>query len=177
MDGVLADFDGEFTRITGRKWDHNEWSGLRSPKEEKWEIISKHPYFFRDLPWMRGARSMVHFVAKTTDHTSYVPGIMSAASNHIKASADQKRIWLNREVPILDDSKHVHIVAHREEKAAFARPGVILVDDHKLNIEDWIAAGGIGILFESAVQVIDELQTHLNAPEQQYLTARFEAAI
>lgn len=168
MDGVLADFDGDFALRTGRKWDHNaEWS-----KEEKWKMISEYPHFFRDLPWVPGALSMVNFVIKTTDHTGYVPGILSAASSHIKESAAQKRIWLNRELPILDNSTHIHIVPHREEKAEFALSKTILVDDYKLNIQEWTAAGGIGIYFENAVQAIDELQTHLKAPEESYLAAR-----
>ena len=171
MDGVLADFDGQFTRLTGRKWDHNaQWS-----KEEKWEMISKHPYFFRDLPWMKGALAMVQYVHYANPFSTYVPGIMSAASTHIEQSADQKRIWLGRELPILNGRPNIHIVAHREEKAAYARPGAILVDDHKLNIEDWNAAGGIGIFFEDAVQVIEELQKHINAPESYYNTARIYA--
>lgn len=171
MDGVLADFDGDFTRRTGRAWDHNaEWS-----KEEKWEMISKHPYFFRDLPWIKGALAMVQFVAYAKPFTQYVPGIMSAASSHITESADQKREWLARELPILTGADHIHIVAHREEKAPFARPGDILIDDHKLNIADWNAAGGIGIFFEDAVQAIEELQKHLKTPEQYYTTARIFA--
>lgn len=171
MDGVLADFDGHFTYLTGRKWDHNaQWT-----KEEKWEMISKHPYFFRDLPWMKGALAMVQFVYHCTPFSDYVPGIMSAASSHIEESAEQKRIWLGRELPILNGLPNIHIVAHREEKAAFARPGAILVDDHKLNIEDWNAAGGIGIFYEDSVQVIEELQKYIKADPMYYQTARMYA--
>lgn len=52
MDGVLAAFDQDYERRTGAKWDHRAtWT-----KEKKWAMLKEHPFFFRDLPWMKGAR-------------------------------------------------------------------------------------------------------------------------
>lgn len=172
MDGVLCGFDADFTRRTGRTWDHNgQWT-----KAEKWEMISKHPFFFRDLPWVPGAKAMFQFVRYAESFTGYAPGILSAMSQHIPESKEQKGIWLSREIgDNVMNPEHVHIVAHREEKVQLVGPKRILVDDHVLNIEDWNNAGGIGIFFNDAVQVIEDLQAILGTPQGFYDIARIYA--
>ena len=42
-------------------------------------------------------------------------------------------------------------------KAKYAAPNAILIDDRSDNIEAWKSAGGIGILYKSTDQVINEL--------------------
>ena len=49
------------------------------------------------------------------------------------------------------------IGSHAKDKHKHAAPGDILIDDKALNIEQWIAAGGIGILHTSADDILDQL--------------------
>ena len=46
-------------------------------KKQKWDMLNDHPFFFRDLPWVKGARAMFQYVQYVTPLTGYVPGIMS----------------------------------------------------------------------------------------------------
>ena len=93
MDGVLANFDGEYVRLTGcPPW----YQDPNSTADQKWERINNFPNFFRDLPWMDGARAMWNFVHFSRVGTS---AILSAASSHVRQSKYQKLEWLGREVP------------------------------------------------------------------------------
>ena len=81
MDGVLAAFDEDYARRTGATWDHRAtWT-----KAQKWEMLKEHPFFFRDLPWKKGAKAMFQFV-QYAPNNEYIPGIMSAMSTHIPES-------------------------------------------------------------------------------------------
>lgn len=174
MDGCLCDFDGHYMKLTGRPPWYSDPNTT-----EKWDLIMQHPTFFKDLPWVFGARMMFAFVEHSQTATA---AILSAASGHIPESGVHKYIWLANEIPTLFDplhpfdfiprnKGHVQIVAHKHEKAAFAKPGDILVDDFETNIDAWRAAGGIGILFKDAVQVITELQEHMQTPEKYFKLA------
>ena len=176
MDGVLADFDGHYMKLTGRP----TWYGdAEKTHDEKWNLIMQHPTFFKDLPWVPGARMMYAFVEYSKKATA---AILSAASGHIKESAEHKYIWLANEIPTLFDPNAglelvpriegtVQIVAHKRDKAAFAKPGDILVDDFDANIDAWRKAGGIGIRFRDAIQAITELQEHMQTPDKYFKIA------
>ena len=63
-----------------------------------------------------------------------------------------------------DDSKHYPeveciVVRKSPDKAQYAHPKAILIDDRMKSIEPWRAAGGIGILHTSAEDTIAQLQS------------------
>jgi 5'(3')-deoxyribonucleotidase len=58
-----------------------------------------------------------------------------------------KMMWLKREWPDVVKEKRVIICAGSEVKASVAGPGKILIDDKNENIDEWEAAGGMGILY------------------------------
>lgn len=159
MDGVLADAEGEFFRITGTVYDHtNPWSD-----EVRREFYTKHSRFFRDLPWIPGSRLLFDYAA-----TIAPVGICSSVSKQLPDSCgDQKLAWLDhhglRPRCVAD---RVIITPPRANKGLYARPGDILIDDYKVNIQRWIAAGGVGIHFQSALQAFDALHVHLKAGPQ-----------
>jgi 5'(3')-deoxyribonucleotidase len=109
--------------------------------------------------WRKG---IVHIRHCRITSTGYEAGILSAASSHIPESADQKRLWLSRELPQVREDL-IKIVADKTDKPAFAAPGEILIDDYISNIEPWREAGGIGIHFQNAIQTVEELQTYIKA--------------
>ena len=71
----------------------------------------------------------------------------------IHTTVDGKKLWVKENTP---DSKL--ILAKRENKRDYANRKSILIDDRTDNINDWNAAGGIGILFTSTNQTIDKLK-------------------
>lgn len=146
MDGVLADFDGEFARLSGQTWKEN----IHETWKDKWAIINQHPEFFLNLPWIEGSRELWDW-CEGRDRR-----ILSASSCNCPASYQQKLSWCERELGISGDP--VVIVKHREEKAAYAIRNAVLIDDKEENINEWRAAGGIGVLFENAEQAFAELR-------------------
>jgi 5'(3')-deoxyribonucleotidase len=157
LDGVLADFDSDYIRRTGKTWDHElKWSN-----DEKWELLKDHPDFFENLPWMPGAQFMIEYVMTT--QSPFLCGILSAASPHIEQSAEQKRIWCKREMPWMRP-ENVKIVSDAIEKRQYANVASILVDNRQMNIDQWREAGGIGILFENTLQAMKELNLHIRGP-------------
>ena len=59
---------------------------------------------------------------------------------------------------------NVVIVNRKQDKIKYVGKGNILVDDYYVNVDQWKAAGGIGILFENPVQTMIELQKIIQAP-------------
>ena len=77
-------------------------------------------------------------------------GILSAASHHIPQSIDQKHQWLERETPWILPANRL-VVRRKRDKTLHANSN-ILVDDFDVNINNWVKAGGIGVLFLNAEQ-------------------------
>ena len=49
------------------------------------------------------------------------------------------------------------------QKAAFAHKKAVLIDDYQDNIDNWVEAGGIGILHKTADDTIKQLNDIINA--------------
>jgi len=150
MDGVLADFDGHYTAITGTSWEARQ----HEDSDTKWSHIIAHPTFFLDLPVMPGTELMLDFVMAMPH--PFELGICSAASRRVPQSGPQKLQWLERDIRWIPEKNKI-IVPDAKLKQQYAGPGNILVDDYEVNIDQWRAAGGIGILYEDAAQTIREL--------------------
>ena len=68
-----------------------------------------------------------------------------------------KRMWVEKNTPGTQ-----LILAAAVNKQNYADKSNILIDDRESNIQQWKDAGGIGILFKSTDQVIDELKKIMN---------------
>ncbi len=64
-----------------------------------------------------------------------------------------KRVWVKRELP---GTKL--ILRYASQKQEYASPTSILIDDRQKNIDQWEAAGGIGILHTSTANTIEQLK-------------------
>ena len=64
-----------------------------------------------------------------------------------------KRLWVRNNTPGVKLT-----LAQAAKKQNYAAPNHILIDDRKSNIDQWIAAGGIGILHTSASDTISQLK-------------------
>jgi len=159
MDGVTCDFDTHYTTLTGVQSSQDE------PSEITWARLDPHPTFFLDLPWIPGTKHMLQYLHHAP--IPYTLGIMSAATRFIPQCTEQKYGWLRRELPWMPTHNQV-VVARKEDKAKYARPGAILVDDLQINIDRWIAAGGTGVLFQNVRQTMTDLQEIVKAPPMMF---------
>ena len=143
MDGVLVDFDGGYEKLTGMTTQEADAKG----PEFFWKPISDAgAKWWITLKWMPDGKQLWDYVKK------YNPELLSAPSRE-EASRMGKRVWVKRELP---GTKL--ILRSADKKQEFASPTSILIDDRKKNIEQWEAAGGIGILHTSTASTIKKLK-------------------
>jgi hypothetical protein len=149
LDGVFADFDAGVKLLSGRY-----------PKEFKssnqmWKCVKKDMEagnkFFGNLPKMKEADILWEHVK------SYNPIFLTATGHTFPGEvAIQKKEWIRKYYgPI-----QVITVEDGKEKAAYASPTAILIDDRMKAIGPWRDAGGIGILHTDVGTTIRELKTY-----------------
>ena len=148
MDGVLCDFVLAAKRATGQNWQ-----GLRSGQD--WEAIKNTKNFWANMPWTRDGKQLWSYLSK------YKPHILSAYSVEDPNCIPGKRTWLRRNVSI--SSSRINLV-RRKDKQKFAmksggtRRPAILIDDFPRNVDQFKAAGGIGIYHTNTANTIKELK-------------------
>lgn len=153
MDGVLADFDKGVKKILDEPLDSHKYDTDPNYRTRMWKAVEKYSQqggrLWYELPLMSDALTLWKHVKK------YNPTILTAAGNPMYGAAEQKRQWIkeriNRNVQVLTTKKS-------REKAQYAAPNHILIDDRKKSIDPWVAAGGIGILHTSAADTIKQLK-------------------
>jgi len=146
MDMVLCDFIGAYETLTGNKFE-------KMPKEERWDAITGKKDFWHTLPWMSGAERMWKLINK------YNANILSAYSNRDANSRPGKKVWLSKNAK---PKGTIHLVL-RADKKKYAKLGGqpnILIDDYIKNINEWEAAGGIGIHHTSPTTTISQLKRY-----------------
>jgi 5'(3')-deoxyribonucleotidase len=143
LDGVFADYEGEYKRLTG---------GDPSEKgKNKFNRFRNFPHFYRDLPLLPNAMKLWNFVKQ------YHPKFLSAASNYLKTSREDKELWVHQYFDI-PKGPRVIICNYPQDKWKYAKPGAVLIDDKKQNCEDWVRAGGIAIHHKTVDETIRQLQ-------------------
>lgn len=148
-DGVVASFEQKVCEINGVD------CMSKISRGRVWSSIGHYDKtvapFFESLPKMEDADVLVDFIrANFINHY-----ILTACGYTPKDGAEQKKRWFAREY---GHDLHVKVVTGSGDKAAFASPTTILIDDRSKSIDPWVAAGGIGILHTSAETTIAELK-------------------
>ena len=148
MDGVLCDFIAQSKKATGKIFTQDK-------AKEYWPIIKRTPRFWSDMPWMPGGKQLWNYIKQ------YNPHILSAYTPDDPNCIPGKRTWLRKNVRI--SSNRVNLV-RRVEKQKFAmksdmgRRPAILIDDFPRNIDQFKAAGGMGIVHTSTSNTLRELK-------------------
>jgi len=143
MDSVLVDFDRGYQELTGITTQQADANGV----EAFWEPLTKAgAKFWITLQWMSDGKQLWNYIKK------YNPILLSAPSRE-ESSKLGKRVWVKRELPGVK-----LILKYAPQKQEYASPTSILIDDRQKNIDEWEAAGGIGILHTSTANTIKQLQ-------------------
>lgn len=152
MDGVLADLVGHMGSLYGVTLTNKTFDDFRSSRIA--EVDKNHPHLFYDLPYMKGAKDLWRFISK------YNVEILSARPRTWQQAnaANDKIQWVRDRLS--PQPRTIHIVTREEKKKWAVKNGVknILIDDWKVNIAEWEAAGGIGIKHKTAEQTIARLK-------------------
>lgn len=141
MDGVLADFFGEWSRLAGV--DH--YKDINNA-EESLQLVREHPTFWIDLPILPHAKALIKTVIE--HYGEY--RICSKPLEGDVRSKSGKMEWIRKH---LSDMMPAEVIL-TADKAAFAtQDGApsILVDDYGVNINAWRNAGGIGLKYDDSM--------------------------
>ena len=144
MDGVLSDFDKRFEEFGGMPPQQFE---KEKGKDQFWNLIDKQVgvKFWAGMPWMPDGKELWNHIKQ------YKPTLLSAPSRENESRLG-KRVWVKNNIPGTP-----LILAAAEKKKNYARKNAILIDDRVSNINDWNAAGGIGILHTSTSSTLEKL--------------------
>ena len=145
MDGVLVDFNERFKRFSDGipPIEYEQKFG----KEKFWELIDGTGVrFWVGMNWMSDGKQLWNYIKK------YEPILLSSPSRS-NYSRMGKRIWRKRNLPSTK-----LILAQAANKQNYADPDSILIDDRESNIDQWIKAGGIGILHTDTASTISKLK-------------------
>lgn len=144
MDGVLCDFDKRFEQFGGMSPREYE---TKYGTKKFWELIDKiGEQYWSKMPWTPEGKQLWDYIKQ------YNPKLLSAPSQDY-SSRYGKKLWVQENLP---GTKL--ILSKRENKKDYASGKSILIDDLSKNIDEWQAAGGIGILYVSTGQTINELK-------------------
>jgi len=146
MDGVLTDFDTQFKELSGgvAPSDYEAKNG----REAFWSLIAQGGVgYWVGMPWMPNGKQLWEYISK------YNPIILSAPSKENESRLG-KRLWVRNNL----SPKPKLILASAANKPNYSTRNKILIDDRADTISNWNTKGGIGILFKSTAQVIEELK-------------------
>jgi len=149
LDGVLCGFEQKVCEI------NNIQSINEISKGKLWRSIKEYndnvEPFFENLPLMPDAMDLWNFATGNFINVR----IITATGSTPPDGGEQKRRWVAK---TFGKDVIVKTVRAGEEKATYANPRSIMVDDKEKVIVPWKAAGGIGVLHTSAANSIRQLK-------------------
>lgn len=151
MDGVLADFDRGVEELCGLPRPGQGKSRTQEEDDLMWERIRTVEHFYDKLEPMPGAVEMFSEIrAEYGDRVEILTGIPKPKRG-ILTAGDDKTAWVRR---LLGEDIKVTIV-YRAEKVNYCKgPMCILIDDLPVNVKEWEAAGGTGVLHRNPEETL-----------------------
>ena len=144
MDGVLCDFEKAYRKITEKK-----------EKDHKYfrDAVMIHK-IFEDLEFMPDAQELLTHVSKLNNiHVEILTSMGTHEPFQANAAKTQKLHWLDKHnIPY-----KANFVHSKEEKAKYATPTSILIDDSPGCVGPFERKGGHGILHTSSATTISIL--------------------
>jgi len=138
MDGVLADFFGQWARLDGK--DH--YKDIDNP-QAKLQLVRNHPTFWVDLPMLPHAAELVRTVMK--NYGEYY--ICSTPLAGDPRSEPGKMAWIRMHLGSMPPAGVIFTHSKATHATSNGIPN-ILVDDYGVNVNGWKMAGGIAIHYE-----------------------------
>ena len=162
MDGVLADFKRGVKEICGieapeqpQDASEAEMAEKKAADDQMWELIREAGNFYDRLELMPGAKEMFDAVYGKYGDKCEILTAVPKPERHIDSAGTDKEAWVKR---LLSENIEVNIVVRKEKIERSGKKGNILIDDLQKNIDEWTAAGGTGVLNESAEKTLEKLK-------------------
>lgn len=155
MDHVVADFNRHYAVLTGV-----EWTSVKDAKARWDKLVGKEEFFFANLPAYEGAKEFVKAITELARAHGLEVRFLTAVPRLMPfpTAPAEKCQWVREK---LDSQLEVVIGPYAPDKQKHCRPGDILIDDNYMNIDQWRAAGGVGILHTDLAVSLAELRAEL----------------
>ncbi len=153
MDGVLADFDEGLRKFLNME-PEPQGHQTDEVQNKMWEGIRDHGHFYRDLDVMEGAVEAFKMIyEKYGDACEILTGCPKEKRGIIHAREDKVE-WVRK---YLSETVKINLVLRAEKQAFVTGRDCILIDDYKINTDEWEEAGGTAILFTNWKDTIEEI--------------------
>ena len=156
MDGVIVDLFGYLK--TYYQINHQEYSYRNFSIRKILQLLLKEQSIFLKAPPKNDAHHLIEHIELLAKTFNYQVEILTSIPPKIIApkAAEHKQAWLKKHYPHKQWNFKIGPYPHQKHK--FAQEQHILIDDTLKNIEQWKAAGGIGILHENSRKTIAQLE-------------------
>lgn len=152
LDGVIVDFNKFSRECIGIRPE--DWELDKKLKRDFWKAVGRWTKegnkFFEIMDPMPDAHILWDYIKE------YHPVILSA-TGFVANGKYEKRAWVTKHLGGTAGGMAL-LVRSASDKAEYAAPNHILIDDRAKAIDPWVAAGGIGILHTSALDTIEQLK-------------------
>lgn len=155
MDCVITDFYQMFNKYSSGYVESYAQTG---GSDKFWNLVGSGGIdFWCNMEWMSDGKELWNYL-KSLNYKLEIITAPSPESYGIihKYSVVGKRLWVKKN---LGDIK-IHFIQGKD-KCVLATPTSILIDDTKLNIDNWTNKGGIGILHKNTKDTIKQLENIL----------------
>ena len=136
MDGVLADFFGEWKKLVGKDWRELDKDEI----EPALKKIRDEDDFWLNIPLTSNAKNLLGIIKQVKGNYK----ILSSPLANDPKSEPHKREWIEKNLDFFPPTEV--IITKDKAKYATNPDGTpnILIDDYGVNISAWESAGGIG---------------------------------
>jgi 5'(3')-deoxyribonucleotidase len=163
MDGVLADFFGEWAKLM--QVDHFTDIDKQHDINDALQKIRDTDDFWLKLPILPEAKNLLNLIKQVRGEYSICTSPLADDPN----SEKHKRTWVEKNLAFFPP-KEVH-VTHNKPQFATAKDGTpnILIDDYGVNINAWEAAGGIGFKYKDHKfeRTAKDIKQHMQEPVEE----------
>ncbi len=157
LDGVLADFEKgvrELCHMTPMPQGHHS----NGYDEKLWAAVKAADHFYDKLDILSDGKKLFDTIyAEMPDKCEILTGIPRPSRNIVTAAED-KINWIRRN---LSSTIPIHTVMRRDKPLYCTSNDCILIDDFDENVNLWNNAGGIGILYTNAEEVMKKIKNIL----------------
>jgi len=153
MDGVLVDFD-KGIRELGNFDCLDQNKSTKEQDEALWNAVRSVDDFYDRLDPIPGAIEMFNAIYAVYGDKCEILSAVPKPHRNIPNARENKTSWVRRN---LSDDVVINLVYRSEKQDYVSGKGCILIDDFSMNIEEWNASGGTGILFKDTKSVLRDL--------------------
>ena len=150
LDGVLANFEKEVEFLVGSNWKEE----IDSPN---WGKIAEFQDIYLNLPRMDDAYDLWEFLTANFHNVQILTAIPRRA--YFPDAVNHKREWVHKH---FGPDVKVNFGPYAQDKQYHCRPGDLLIDDMKINCDQWRDRKGWSVCHTSAGDTINEIRRGLD---------------